>query len=234
MTTWYRYPVTHGFYSQYEPNVADTPHYAIDIGLPFHTPVTAIKSGTVVQADYATWSGRPGGGEIFIKPDDGSEEYYYYHFDDNEVVSGQHVQAGQLVGLSGGQNSGGDHPTDPMWSTGPHVHVGYFDKFINTPVGSRPFGPDIGPTIQAMKLTGLPSGGNIGIPNAGPSSNSPVSITNGGLASTVKSGLIKVGIFLVALVIIAFGFYLLFKKQIDSGIHTSIETGKKIAEIAAV
>lgn len=161
---WFQYPIGHGYITQYEGAGTDTPHFADDVETPFHTPLTALLSGTVKQADYATWSGQPGGGEVFIQPDAGGPEYYYYHLDELDVSPGQHVQAGQMVGLSGGQNSGGMHNVSPMWSSGPHTHVGYFTQYTNTPAGSRPYGPDITPLLHDV---GGPNGGNLTLFNAG-------------------------------------------------------------------
>lgn len=155
MTSWYQYPISHGYITSHLNDDWDSPHYAVDIAMPMDTPITAIKSGTVEQADYAVWGGKQGGGEVWIKPDDGSPEYYYYHLDQNMVSSGQHVSSGQQVGLSGGQNQGGSHPTDPSWSTGQHLHVGEFTKFVDTPIGSRPYGPDITPVINQLKIGGI-------------------------------------------------------------------------------
>lgn len=225
MTNWFDHPITHGYYPNYDPTVPDTPHYAVDIGLPQDTPITAIKSGKVVQADYAVWSGQPGGGEVWIQPDDGSAEYYYYHFDQNKVSAGQHVNAGDVVGLSGGQNSGGSHPTSTEWSTGPHVHVGYFTSWTNTPVGTRPEGPDITPTITYLKMGGY---GN-GIPT--PTQQQVIAASSNASASQLaKTAMVKIAVFLVALVIIGGGAYLVFRKQIKAG----IEKGKDLAEKAAV
>lgn len=155
-TAWYEFPITHGYLPSSVQGDSDSPHFAVDIGMPVDTPITAIKSGTVEQSDYAVWAGKQGGGEVWIRPDDGSPEYYFYHLDQNMVTSGQHVSQGQEVGLSGGQNSGGHHNTDPSWSTGPHLHVGYFTSFKDTPIGTRPYGPDITPTINQLKIGGLP------------------------------------------------------------------------------
>lgn len=140
---WTNYPLTHGYIPQYQGPGTDTPHYAVDLGTPFHTPITSLVSGKVTQADYAVWSGKPGGGEVFVQPDSGGPQIYEYHLDQLNVRAGQHVNVGDLLGLSGGQNSGGSHPTDPMWSSGPHTHVGYFQKYVTTPAGGRPYGPDI-------------------------------------------------------------------------------------------
>lgn len=202
MTAWYQYPITHGYIPNYDPNTWDTPHYAVDIGMPQDTPITALKSGTVVQSDYAVWGGKQGGGEEFIKPDDGGPEYYYYHLDQTMVSAGQHVSAGQEVGLSGGQNQGGSHPTDPTWSSGPHLHVGYFTNFTSTQVGSRPYGPDITPTINQLKAGGLPNT----VASAPP---------QGGSNIDMGALLTKGGIIIVGLVVLLIGGYML----IEGGHH---------------
>lgn len=214
---WYAYPISHGYYSTYNPNVWDTPHWAVDLATPFHTPITAMKSGKVVQADYAPW-----GGEVFIKPDDGSTEYYYYHFDENEVKSGQHVNAGDLVGLSGGQTSGGLHPVTDGESTGAHTHVGFFTKFVSTPIGTRPQGPDITSSIQALQLHGIPSGGSSNTSTSTSAGTDPI--------TTSQHALTRIGIFLVALVIIGGGAYLLFQKQINN----AVKKGVNVAKVALV
>ncbi len=212
MTAWFAYPITHGYIPNYDPNQWDTPHYAVDIGMPQDTPVTAIKSGKVVQADYAVWGGQPGGGEVFIQPDDGSTEYYFYHFDQNKVSAGQHVNAGDVVGLSGGQNQGGSHPVSTEWSSGPHLHVGYFTQFTNTPVGSRPYGPDITSTIDFMR-----SGGSYG--NGTPTQQANATSSDSGSLPDVHSAGVRIGIFLIAIVLIGAGAYFVFERVKAHGLH---------------
>lgn len=148
---WYTYPVTQG----YGPT-----HYALDFGTPMGTPFFFLESGTVMQADYAVWSGAAGGGEVFLKPDDGGPQEYAYHLDDIVVRKGQHVTAGQLAGYTGGQNVGGKHPTSPMWSSGPHLHFGLYTGYRMTPVGSRPYGPDPSPLIAQAKASGITETGD--------------------------------------------------------------------------
>lgn len=152
---WTKFPIFPG--NQYKTTYlgpgTDTPHFADDVQTPFHTPITALLSGTVKTADFPAW-----GGEVFIQPDIGGPQYYYYHLDTENVKVGQHVDKGQLVGLSGGQNSGGQHPVSTAWSSGPHTHVGYFTKFVTTQCDSglcgRPYGPDITPLLkQGAPLT---------------------------------------------------------------------------------
>lgn len=220
MTAWYEFPVTHGFFSQYNPSVFDTPHFANDLATPFHTSLTTWKSGTIVQSDFAPW-----GGEVYVKPDDGTEEFYFAHLDDINVHQGQHVNAGQSLGLSGGQTSGGDHPTSPQWSTGPHTHVGYIQGYRNTPVGSRPYGDDITPTIQKLK-----GGGMSGIAPLSFTQLASVQGQQVQLQQTQNLNTYKIGLFVVALILIGAGFYFVFQKQINE----AVKSGKSVVEKAAI
>jgi hypothetical protein len=159
MTAWYNEPISHGYYPNYDANVGDTPHFAYDLATPFHTSLTAILPGTVEKADYAAW-----GGEIFIKPDDSSKpEYYFYHPDEVDVQVGQHVSAGQFIGLSGGENPGypgAEHPAQPQWSTGPHTHVGWFERWQSTPIGTRPYGHEPSDLLAMAHSGGYDLSGN--------------------------------------------------------------------------
>jgi hypothetical protein len=164
MTAWYDYDIGHGYITGYQGAGTDTPHYAYDLETPFHTPLTAPLSGTVKQADYAAW-----GGEIFIQPDDKSlPEYYFYHPDEVEVSKGQHVNAGQLIALSGGENPGypgAEHPASTEWSTGPHTHIGWFTNWQVTPEGTRPYGPEPHALIEDAKNMGSGGGSAFNVPS---------------------------------------------------------------------
>jgi murein DD-endopeptidase MepM/ murein hydrolase activator NlpD len=144
---WLAYPITHGYITTYQGANTDTPHYANDIGTPYHTPITALFAGTVVsQRTHIAW-----GTEVFIQPTDKKlPQYYYYHLDVLQTKVGQKVNAGQTIGLSGGQNSGGSNPTQRAYSTGPHTHVGFFTKWVATPIGTRGYGPDITPYVHSL------------------------------------------------------------------------------------
>jgi len=160
---WYQYPVSHGYITQYEGQGTDTPHYALDLATPIDTPLYFPDSGTIVQEDFAVWNGKAGGGEIFLLPDDPLNhpyEEYFYHLDNfaPNVKVGTHVNAGDVVGFSGGQNSGGSHPTDTMWSSAPHTHFGEFQKYVSTPDGNRPYGPDPSGLIAQMEANNIVSG----------------------------------------------------------------------------
>jgi murein DD-endopeptidase MepM/ murein hydrolase activator NlpD len=92
-----------------------------------------------------------------MRPDKGGSQEYVYHLDEilPQDKPGKHVSAGEMIGYSGGQTSGGKHPTSSKWSTGPHIHFGLFDKYINTVVGSRPYGPSPVPLINQAKASNL-------------------------------------------------------------------------------
>lgn len=230
MAVWTSYPVTNGYITSYQGPGTDTPHYALDIATPFHTPLTALKSGTVVQEDYAAW-----GGELFIKPDDGSTEYYYYHPDQIEVVTGQHVTAGQEVALSGGENPGFPgalHPAQAQYSSGPHTHVGYFTGWVNSPDhGTIPYGPDPSSLISQTSVginsttnsTSNPPGGSIPFDQAG-------SLITGG----VQDAALRIAVFLLLLLLAAGGLYLIFRDQINSGVKQGVHAAFEVAKVGVM
>jgi murein DD-endopeptidase MepM/ murein hydrolase activator NlpD len=128
----------------------DTPHYAVDIEAPQDTPFYFLQPGKIVKSDYQAW-----GGEVFEQPDSGGQEEYVYHLDEIETTIGAHVNAGQVVGLSGGQTSGGSHPTSPQYSSGPHIHFGFFQKYIDSQNGIIPFGQNPNTLISEAKAGGI-------------------------------------------------------------------------------
>jgi len=109
-TPWYKDPVTQAYNPPIEPGE--------DIGTPFHTPITALLPGTVAGVTYGGFGAR-----IDVMTPKG--DVYYQHLDTVDVKKGQKIGAGQVLGLSGGQLSGGNLPNSPLNSTGPHVEVGY-------------------------------------------------------------------------------------------------------------
>lgn len=84
-------------------------HTGIDFGISQGTPVGAAVSGTVAQVND---SGRKGYGRHVIVQGDNGKWFVYGHLSQPKVSKGQHVDAGNLIGLSG--NTGN--------STGPHLH----------------------------------------------------------------------------------------------------------------
>jgi murein DD-endopeptidase MepM/ murein hydrolase activator NlpD len=95
-------------------------HYGVDLACPLGTPYYATHSGTVLLAG---WDG--GFGNAIIMDDGNGIETIYGHGSKLLVSTGQHVQAGDLLGLVGSTGfSTGDHlhyevhvdgkPTDPI------------------------------------------------------------------------------------------------------------------------
>ena len=93
--------------------------YAIDYGVPVGTPVAAARAGTVatIEQGFTEAGTDPSfakkGNSIRILHDDGTWSYYG-HLEPRSarVRIGDHVEAGQVLALSG--NTG--------WSSGPHLH----------------------------------------------------------------------------------------------------------------
>lgn len=110
-TPWYALPVTQG----YRP-----PHYGVDIGTPFHTPITALLAGIVERIRIAA-----DGVIVYVRSklrSGATVMQRYVHLDLAGVQRGQTVRAGTVLGLSGGQLSGGLHPASPQYSTAAHTH----------------------------------------------------------------------------------------------------------------
>ncbi len=82
--------------------------HAVDIGLPFGSPVYAVDAGTIVRVggDPTAFSGRFGGAQLTVVSAD--DEYYYAHLSGIAVREGQRVALGQLIGFSGSAN-GAEH-----------------------------------------------------------------------------------------------------------------------------
>lgn len=83
-------------------------HPGVDIAVPTGTPIHAVKDGTVVYAQYNTG----GYGNLVILQHDDGTFTMYAHQSQIEVSQGQHVAAGEEIGLVGAT---GD-------ATGPHLH----------------------------------------------------------------------------------------------------------------
>jgi murein DD-endopeptidase MepM/ murein hydrolase activator NlpD len=86
-------------------------HYGIDIDLELGDPVVAALDGTVRIANY-----NRGYGNMVVIAHDGGLETLYGHMSKLEVVEGQVVKAGQLIGIGGSTGR----------STGAHLHLEFF------------------------------------------------------------------------------------------------------------
>jgi murein DD-endopeptidase MepM/ murein hydrolase activator NlpD len=85
-----------------------SPHLGLDFRVPSGTPVAAMNEGTVLLARPLYFEGN------FVVIDHGQGLLtLYLHLSDFKVKEGDHVQRGQVIGLSGGTGR----------ATGPHLHV---------------------------------------------------------------------------------------------------------------
>lgn len=90
--------------------VHKTPHTGVDLAMQEGTPLRALGEGVVDRIYDGTANIGKG---LSIKFDDGTR-LIYGHMSDVKARIGEHVHAGEIIGLSG--NTG--------HSTGPHLHLG--------------------------------------------------------------------------------------------------------------
>lgn len=130
---WFGYPITQRYDGHKE--------YGIDLQMDRGTPITALYAGVVRWAGRTEWSsGTSSGGEVTIVcnvPGKGLYTSYYLHLDDAYVKPGDQVQAGQIIGVSGGQLSGGKWPVvngnGIILSDGPHIEFGFNAPWVSGP-----------------------------------------------------------------------------------------------------
>ncbi len=97
-------------------------HYGIDLMALPNTPITPIRSGTVV---FSGW--KSGHGNTIIVQHDNGLETQYSHAAKRLVRTGDHVSANSIVGLVG----------DTGQTTGPHLHMEV--KANGRPVNPLPY-----------------------------------------------------------------------------------------------
>ncbi|MEW7848995.1 M23/M56 family metallopeptidase [Massilia aurea] len=87
-------------------------HHGIDLAAPRGTPVRAVAAGTVLEAAFdAAWG-------HYVRVDHGGDtSSLLIHLDRIDVVPGQRVKAGELLGASGASGK----------ATGPHLHLEYWE-----------------------------------------------------------------------------------------------------------
>ncbi|WEK53302.1 MAG: M23 family metallopeptidase [Candidatus Cohnella colombiensis] len=103
------YPISAGFGDI--DSVHKIPHTGVDIAMPQGTPLYAIDDGVITKldviGDQSTY------GRMVRLDTDSGPDVVYGHLSQVNVKIGDHVQAGDMLGLSG--NTG--------HSTGPHLHL---------------------------------------------------------------------------------------------------------------
>lgn len=97
-------------------------HTGVDIGVPSGTGVHATADGLVMHAE---WSGRYG--KLVVVDHGNGVQTYYAHLSRFEVVAGQEIRRGDLVGESGATGR----------ATAPHLH--FEVRVKGTPINPHPF-----------------------------------------------------------------------------------------------
>lgn len=97
-------------------------HTGVDISAPKDTPIHAAGAGTIVWADWGLFAETPGnqndpyGLAVAIRHDFGYNDQQLYtiyaHMNSLNVIRGQHVEVGDVIGFVGATGA----------TTGPHVH----------------------------------------------------------------------------------------------------------------
>lgn len=85
---WFSYPINN-------PHASDD---GVDLATPDNTPVDFPASGQVIDASYHVY-----GGQVVVKPDGGAPwDEYAIHLNNIYVHDGDEIQAGQIIGTTGG------------------------------------------------------------------------------------------------------------------------------------
>jgi hypothetical protein len=172
-TPWYDYPDL----SNYGEVEGKSYEHGTDLETPPDTPMTAILPGTVTDVGYYPW-----GGQITWKLDNPSEAHnfgyeYIIHLDaiNPAIRVGTHLNQGDFLGFSGGENSGAQlqagkplppgyshHLTSSQYSTGWHEEIGLYGgpQFGYGSAWNSPPDPSENPDflLSYAQMMNLPSG----------------------------------------------------------------------------
>jgi murein DD-endopeptidase len=120
MTTWIR-PVdggrvTDSFDGHRNRKVSPSRNPGTDYGVPTGTPIKAIADGTITGI-VPTFAGA--GGRMIYQSFPSGHNADYLHLSRIDVVAGQQVKQGQIIGLVGGSGLGKEN------GYGPHLHLSF-------------------------------------------------------------------------------------------------------------
>ena len=142
----------------------------VDMGLPVGTPITSLTDGVVAGHGYYG-----GGGVVSVASVINGQQttVYYQHLDliAANILDRVNIHVGDLLGWSGGQLSGGHHPSTPQYSSGPHIEVGRDAPYGGIWGRQYQSNRDPLPWLQALQAanggtsSGGGSSGTINIPN---------------------------------------------------------------------
>lgn len=197
-------------------------------------PVGSLTKGTVVYVGDGGLPGSSVGQIVQIRTNDGAL-LHYQHLKVAKVHTGQAVSTGDIIGLGGGcpvggyfaDNSRNDCKFYDAYSTGQHIEVRYSPSY--SAAGGVWNQNWLNPAAIFTNLAGKPAGGNTNSPVGGAGQ---VSSGAGGGSLPFALWGSKVGLFVLALVILSFGLYLLFQRQVNAAVRGGAKTAVKAAAIA--
>jgi len=189
-----------------------------DFGTSAGANIGAITGGRVIYVGNGGYPGSSIGQIVQVLSSDG-KLYHYQHLKTSNVSVGQTVQVGSVIGTGGGCPVGAYSGSGCSWTdqytTGPHLEVRIASSYVPSQgVWSQAW---YNPLSSFLSLAG---GGAATV--AGGSSSSSTSGTPDWQAQIQREG-IKIGLFLVALVLVGFGLYLLFQKQANGLAKTAVK-----------
>jgi murein DD-endopeptidase MepM/ murein hydrolase activator NlpD len=155
MSTWIR-PVdggrvTDSFDGHRNRKVSPSKNPGTDYGVPTGTPIKAIADGTITGI-VTTFTGS--GGRMIFQSFASGHNADYLHLSRIDVVAGQQVKQGQVIGLVGGSGLGKEN------GYGPHLHLSFrvggkptmgagnidYEAFRGAPTGATPAEPSVKPS----------------------------------------------------------------------------------------
>jgi murein DD-endopeptidase MepM/ murein hydrolase activator NlpD len=164
------YPVGKAYYVANTTGHPEDSHYAIDFLMPIGSAVTASRAGVVYEATenfYDTDHDLTQANRVLVDQGDQTMALYAHLTHDGALVNvGDHVVAGQVIGLSG--NSG--------LSQGPHLHFGVLRCSVPATNGSMdcPSGISVSVPVVFRNTQTTPCGLQVGqTPMAEPYAGNP-------------------------------------------------------------
>jgi murein DD-endopeptidase MepM/ murein hydrolase activator NlpD len=169
MSTWIR-PVdggrvTDSFDGHRNRKVSPSRNPGTDYGVPTGTPIKAIADGTITGI-VPTFTGS--GGRMIFQSFPSGHNADYLHLSRIDVVAGQQVKQGQVIGLVGGSGLGKEN------GYGPHLHLSFrvggrptmgagnidYEAFRGAPTSAAPAKPSVAPA-KASAGGAMPYGGKL-------------------------------------------------------------------------
>ncbi len=200
-----------------------------NVQAPANYPITALLPGTVTNVDTSS----PWGEAVTIKLDNPlnplATHTAYLHLSNVDVKVGDHVNPGDFLGRNGGAVPGPQHGIPVGFALYSGDHYGYGSAWT-TLLANISGSLDPYPVLQAAKSGNLQTTGSLSSTGTYTPTQNCAPWDIGCVWSKVQPGLISIGIriglFLLAVILILVGGYVVFKPELDNA-------AVKAAEVAA-